>query len=113
MPDILYIFFFLTLYARPVSLKNLNDTVLLLLDFADTLREQNMMLRVRVFMDVRNLTMVMEEMKLVDTRHTQIIKNFTILKGSVRHSQLVNTFLLGKLYYIFILYPKRHTKLSV
>ena len=80
--------------------------MLLLLDFADTLREQNMMLRVRVFMDVRNLTMVMEEMKLVDIRHTQIIKNFTILKGSFKHSQLVVTILLGKRYYILILHPK-------
>ncbi|XP_056437550.1 scavenger receptor class A member 3 [Gadus chalcogrammus] len=69
------------LRSHSEDLQNLNDTVLLLLDFAETLREQNMMLRVRVFMDVRNLTMVMEEMKLVDTHHTQIIKNITILKG--------------------------------
>ncbi|CAL8317573.1 unnamed protein product [Merluccius merluccius] len=64
------------------DLQNLNDTVLLLLEFADTLRQQYMLLRVRVDMDMRNLTMVMEEMKLVDTRHTQIIKNFTILRGA-------------------------------
>ncbi|KAJ3606901.1 hypothetical protein NHX12_026419 [Muraenolepis orangiensis] len=64
------------------DLQNLNDTVLLLLDFADTLRQQYMLLRVRVAMDVRNVTMVMEEMKLVDTHHTQIIKNFTILRGA-------------------------------
>ena len=27
--------------------------------------------------------MVMEEMKLVDTHHTQVIKNLTIVKGTV------------------------------
>lgn len=42
-----------------------------------------MLLNVRLDVDVRNLSMVMEEMKLVDTHHTQIIKNFTILKGTV------------------------------
>ncbi|KAG7268536.1 hypothetical protein CRUP_012173 [Coryphaenoides rupestris] len=42
---------------------------------------QYMLLSVRVDMDVRNLTMVTEELKLVDTHHTQRIKNFTILKG--------------------------------
>ncbi|KAM4633566.1 scavenger receptor class A member 3 [Polymixia lowei] len=64
------------------DLQNLNATVLLLLDFADTLRQQYMLLRVRMDVDVRNLSMVMEEMKLVDTHHTQLIKNFTILKGA-------------------------------
>lgn len=42
-----------------------------------------MLLNVRLDVDVRNLSMVMEEMKLVDTHHTQLIKNFTILKGGV------------------------------
>ncbi|KAG7222690.1 hypothetical protein INR49_026299 [Caranx melampygus] len=61
---------------------NLNNTVLLLLHLADTLRQQNMLLNVRLDVDVRNLSMVMEEMKLVDVHHTQLIKNFTILKGA-------------------------------
>ncbi|XP_070705436.1 scavenger receptor class A member 3 [Pempheris klunzingeri] len=64
------------------DLQNLNNTVLLLLHLADTLRQQNMLLNVRLDVDVRNLSMVMEEMKLVDLHHTQIIKNFTILKGA-------------------------------
>ncbi|XP_039982140.1 scavenger receptor class A member 3 [Xiphias gladius] len=64
------------------DLQNLNDTVLLLLHLADTLRQQNMLLNVRLDVDVRNLSMVMEEMKLVDVHHTQLIKNFTILKGA-------------------------------
>nr|XP_046229762.1 scavenger receptor class A member 3 [Scatophagus argus] len=64
------------------DLQNLNNTVLLLLHLADTLRQQNMLLNVRLGMDVRNLSMVMEEMKLVDVHHTQLIKNFTIVKGA-------------------------------
>jgi len=42
-----------------------------------------MLLNVRVDVDVRNLSMVMEEMKLVDVHHTTLIKNFTIIKGTV------------------------------
>lgn len=64
------------------DLQNLNNTVLLLVHLADTLRQQNMLLNVQLDMDVRNLSMVMEEMKLVDTHHTQLIKNFTIIKGA-------------------------------
>lgn len=62
-------------------LQNLNSTVLTLLDLADMLRQQNLQLNVRLDMDVRNLSMVMEEMKLVDIHHIQLIKNFTIVKG--------------------------------
>ncbi|XP_074542036.1 scavenger receptor class A member 3 [Halichoeres trimaculatus] len=64
------------------DLQNLNNTVLLLLHLADTLRQQNMLLNVRLDVDVRNLSMVMEELKLVDIHHTQLIKNFTIVKGA-------------------------------
>lgn len=63
------------------DLQNLNNTVLLLLHLSDTLRMQYMMLSVRLDADVRNLSMVVEEMKLVDTSHAQLIQNFTILKG--------------------------------
>nr|XP_057913846.1 scavenger receptor class A member 3 [Doryrhamphus excisus] len=64
------------------DLQNLNSSVLLLLNSADTLRQQNMLLNIRLDVDVRNLSMVMEEMKLVDTHHTQLISNFTILRGA-------------------------------
>lgn len=64
------------------DLQNLNNTVLLLLHLADTLRQQNMLLNVRLDVDVRNLSMVMEEMKLVDVLHSRLIKNFTIVKGA-------------------------------
>ncbi|XP_034554729.1 scavenger receptor class A member 3 [Notolabrus celidotus] len=63
------------------DLQNLNNTVLLLLHLADTLRQQNMLLNVQLDVDVRNFSMIMEEMKLVDVHHTQLIKNFTIVKG--------------------------------
>ncbi|KAL7871485.1 hypothetical protein SRHO_G00064680 [Serrasalmus rhombeus] len=64
------------------DLQNLNNTVLLLLNLADSLRTQYMLLSVRLDVDMRNLSMVMEEMKLVDTKHAQQIQNFTILKGA-------------------------------
>ncbi|XP_073348542.1 LOW QUALITY PROTEIN: scavenger receptor class A member 3, partial [Pagrus major] len=64
------------------DLQNLNNTVLLLLHLADTLRQRNMLLNMRLDVDVRNLSIVMEEMKLVDVHHTQLIKNFTIVKGA-------------------------------
>ncbi|XP_029705632.1 scavenger receptor class A member 3 isoform X1 [Takifugu rubripes] len=63
------------------DLQNMNSTALLLLNLADTLRQQNVLLNLRLDMDVRNLSMVMEEMKLVDVHQTQLIKNFTIVKG--------------------------------
>ncbi|KAK7906957.1 hypothetical protein WMY93_015569 [Mugilogobius chulae] len=64
------------------DLQSLNTTVLLLLNLADSLRQQNLLLNVRLDVDVRNLSMVMEELKLVDVHHTQLIKNFTIVKGA-------------------------------
>lgn len=38
-------------------------------------------LRARLDKEVSNLSMVMEEMKLVDSKHSQLITNFTILQG--------------------------------
>ncbi|XP_007255477.1 scavenger receptor class A member 3 [Astyanax mexicanus] len=64
------------------DLQNLNNTVLLLLNLAGSLRTQNMLMSMRLDVDMRNISMVMEEMKLVDTRHSQLIQNFTILKGA-------------------------------
>uniref|UniRef100_A0A8C1SX32 Scavenger receptor class A, member 3 n=2 Tax=Cyprinus carpio TaxID=7962 RepID=A0A8C1SX32_CYPCA len=69
------------LNSHTEDLQNLNNTVLLLLHLADTLRMQYMMLNVRLDTDVRNLSMVIEEMKLVDTSHAKLIQNVTILKG--------------------------------
>lgn len=83
------------------DLHNLNTTVLLLMHLADTLRQQYMLLSVRLDVDVRNLFMVMEEMKLVDTHHTHVIQNFTILKGTAR--DVLDVFAKGTFVYeIFI-----------
>lgn len=60
----------------------MNGTVLSLQNVAETLRQQNVLLNFRLDVEVMNLSMVMEEMKLVDVVHTKIIKNFTILKGT-------------------------------
>ncbi|MEQ2315012.1 hypothetical protein AMECASPLE_017804, partial [Ameca splendens] len=64
------------------DLQNMNTTVFLLLNLASTLKQQNMLLNNRLDIDVRNLSMVMEELKLVDVFHTNLINNFTILKGA-------------------------------
>ncbi|XP_046878005.1 scavenger receptor class A member 3 [Hypomesus transpacificus] len=69
------------LSSHTEDLQNLNRTVDLLLHMADVLRQEDLMLRVRLDLDVRNLSMVMEEMKLVDSHHGQLIQNFTIVKG--------------------------------
>ncbi|KAM4727629.1 collectin-12 [Anableps anableps] len=45
------------------------------------LRTQQEELASRLDQEVNNLSMVMEEMKLVDSKHSQLITNFTILQG--------------------------------
>ncbi|CAB1414097.1 unnamed protein product [Pleuronectes platessa] len=45
------------------------------------LRGQQDVLTARLDGEVNNLSMVMEEMKLVDSKHSQLITNFTILQG--------------------------------
>nr|XP_019957675.1 PREDICTED: collectin-12-like [Paralichthys olivaceus] len=45
------------------------------------LRSQQDELTARLDREVNNLSMVMEEMKLVDSKHSQLITNFTILQG--------------------------------
>lgn len=46
------------------------------------LRAQQDDLAARLDREVNNLSMVMEEMKLVDSKHSQLITNFTILQGN-------------------------------
>lgn len=45
------------------------------------LRAQQDELAARLDKEVNNLSMVMEEMKVVDSKHSQLITNFTILQG--------------------------------
>ncbi|XP_030635019.1 collectin-12-like, partial [Chanos chanos] len=46
-----------------------------------TLRTQQDELAARLDKEVTSLSIIMEEMKLVDTKHSQLITNFTILQG--------------------------------
>ncbi|CAK6970232.1 collectin-12-like [Scomber scombrus] len=62
-------------------LLNLNNSVTDVTIDAGSLRSQQEDLAARVDKEVTNLSIVMEEMKLVDTKHSQLITNFTILQG--------------------------------
>ncbi|KAJ1191067.1 hypothetical protein NDU88_000384 [Pleurodeles waltl] len=46
-----------------------------------SLRMQQDVMRSRLDNEVANLSMIMEEMKMVDSKHGQLIRNFTILQG--------------------------------
>lgn len=62
-------------------LLNLNNSMADVQADAASLRAQQEELASRLDKEVTNLSFVMEEMKLVDTKHSQLITNFTILKG--------------------------------
>ncbi|KAM9839473.1 collectin-12-like [Aulostomus maculatus] len=62
-------------------LLNLNGTVTDVRTDAASLRSQQEILAARLDKEVTNLSIIMEEMKLVDTKHSQLITNFTILQG--------------------------------
>lgn len=62
-------------------LQNLNDSVSDVRVDASSLRSQQEELAARLDKEVTSLSIVMEEMKLVDTKHSQLITNFTILQG--------------------------------
>ncbi|XP_029978981.1 collectin-12 [Sphaeramia orbicularis] len=62
-------------------LLNLNHTMTDMRTDGASLRAQQEDLAARLDKEVTNLSYVMEEMKLVDTKHSQLITNFTILQG--------------------------------
>lgn len=62
-------------------LLNLNSSVMDVRTDAASLRSQQEELAARVDKEVTSLSIVMEEMKMVDTKHSQLITNFTILQG--------------------------------
>lgn len=64
-------------------LQNLNNSVMDVRTDAASLRSQQEDLASRLDKEVTSLSIVMEEMKLVDTKHSQLITNFTILKGEM------------------------------
>lgn len=62
-------------------LLNLNSSMADVSTDAASLRTQQEELTARLDKEVTSLSIVMEEMKLVDTKHSQLITNFTILQG--------------------------------
>ncbi|CAL8293593.1 unnamed protein product [Lota lota] len=62
-------------------LLNLNNSVADVQTHSAELRAQQEDLATRLDTEVTNLSIIMEEMKLVDSKHSQIITNFTILQG--------------------------------
>jgi len=62
-------------------LQNLNSSVTDVRTDVSSLRPQQEELAARLDKEVTSLSIVMEEMKLVDTKHSQLITNFTILQG--------------------------------
>lgn len=62
-------------------LQNLNNSMADVRTDAGSLRSQQEEMAARLDKEVTNLSIVMEEMKLVDTKHSQLITNFTILQG--------------------------------
>lgn len=61
----------------------------------DRLRERFGLLSARLDFDVRNLSMVMEEMKVVDTRHGEMLRNITVLRGEGPRRAAVLGLILG------------------
>ncbi|XP_073418069.1 scavenger receptor class A member 3 isoform X1 [Dendrobates tinctorius] len=60
----------------------LNKSVSLMQGATDLLRERFSLMNARLDFDVRNLSMIMEEMKLVDVKHGEILQKVTIVQGA-------------------------------
>ncbi|KFP26377.1 Scavenger receptor class A member 3, partial [Colius striatus] len=68
-------------HTHAEELYYLNKSLSLVQGTTDLLRERYSLLSARLDFDIRNLSMVMEEMKGVDVRHGEMLKNITILRG--------------------------------
>ncbi|KAF1586196.1 Scavenger receptor class A member 3, partial [Eudyptes chrysocome] len=68
-------------HTHAEELYYLNKSLGLVQGTTDLLRERYSLLSARLDFDIRNLSMVMEEMKVVDVRHGEMLKNITILRG--------------------------------
>ncbi|KFP87849.1 Scavenger receptor class A member 3, partial [Apaloderma vittatum] len=68
-------------HTHAEELYYLNKSLSLVQGTTDLLRERFSLLSARLDFDIRNLSMVMEEMKVVDVRHGEMLKNFTVLRG--------------------------------
>lgn len=68
-------------HTHAEELYYLNKSVSLMLGTTDLLRERFGLLSARLDFNVRNLSMIVEEMKAVDTQHGEILRNVTIVRG--------------------------------
>ncbi|XP_048186295.1 scavenger receptor class A member 3 [Perognathus longimembris pacificus] len=69
-------------HTHAEELYHLNKSVSLMLGTTDLLRQRFGLLSARLDVSVRNLSMIVEEMKAVDTQHGEILRNVTILRGA-------------------------------
>ncbi|GAB1299019.1 Scavenger receptor class A member 3 [Apodemus speciosus] len=67
-------------HTHTEELYYLNKSVSLMLGTTDLLRERFSLLSARLDLNVRNLSMIMEEMKAVDTHHGEILRNVTVIR---------------------------------
>lgn len=70
-----------TLSKHTDELAFMNNTLADIRLDATSLKLQQDVMRTRLDTEVSNLSIIMEEMKLVDSKHGQLIRNFTILQG--------------------------------
>ncbi|NXH11160.1 SCAR3 protein, partial [Bucco capensis] len=68
-------------HSHAEELYYLNRSLSLVQGTTEVLRESYSLLRARLDFDIQNLSMVMEEMKVVDVRHGEMLKNITVLRG--------------------------------
>ncbi|XP_016041115.1 scavenger receptor class A member 3 isoform X1 [Erinaceus europaeus] len=69
-------------HTHAEELYYLNKSVSLMLGTTELLRQRSGLLSAQLDFDVRNLSMVMEEMKAVDVKHGDILRNVTIVRGA-------------------------------
>ncbi|KAE8605663.1 hypothetical protein XENTR_v10015269 [Xenopus tropicalis] len=60
----------------------LNKTMALMQGTTDLLRERFGLMNARLEFDMRNLSMIMEEMKVVDVKHEEMLQKVTIVQGA-------------------------------
>ncbi|KAG9479009.1 hypothetical protein GDO78_012597 [Eleutherodactylus coqui] len=70
-----------TLGKHTEDIIQLNNSIASIQLDSSSLRTQQDTMRQRLDNEVANLSIIMEEMKLVDSKHGQLIRNFTILQG--------------------------------
>ncbi|XP_029417001.1 scavenger receptor class A member 3 isoform X5 [Nannospalax galili] len=75
-------------HTHAEELYYLNKSVSLMLGTTDLLRERFSLLSARLDFNVRNLSLIMEEMKAVDLHHGEILRNVTILREEFIPKQL-------------------------